>query len=55
MNPGVKTTEFWLTLIAVVTKAIWPEMPNEALMTVAAYVASRGVAKLALGKIGITQ
>lgn len=55
MNPGVKTTEFWLTLAAVVLKAIFPEqVPHEALMTVAAYVASRSAVKAFLAKGGVT-
>jgi hypothetical protein len=55
MNPGIRTTEFWLTLAAVVAKTIFPDnVPHEALMTVAAYVASRGVVKFGLSKVGIT-
>ena len=52
MKPGVKTSEFWVavlgTIFAALSKAnLLPgDFPQEAFVVLAAYVVSRGLAKL---------
>jgi len=46
MKVGYKTTEFWMTVIAVLVKYFFPEdFPAEAFYAVAAYAVSRAMTK----------
>ena len=45
LSTGAKTTEFWITLAITVAKTIWPDLPNEAIYAVIAYVLSRTAVK----------
>jgi len=46
MKSGLKTSEFWLTLGIVIAKVFIPDLPDEAIWSVAAYALSRGAAKM---------
>jgi len=41
MKAGFKTSEFWLTLIVSVAKTFFPDIPDEAIFAVIAFVLSR--------------
>lgn len=51
MVKGIKTSEFWLTLAAMVVGTLkatyFPDLPDEALLAVVAYVLSRTGLKVA--------
>ena len=46
MKTGFKTSEFWITLLLIVAKKIYPDIPEEAFYTVIAYIMARGGIKL---------
>jgi hypothetical protein len=46
-KPGYRTSEFWLTVATAVAKAVLPDLPDEAVWTVIAYILSRGTVKTA--------
>ena len=49
ITSGMKSSEFWMTMVAAILKMFAPalgaEFPDEAMLAVAAYVVSRGLAK----------
>jgi len=45
MKPGIKTSEFWLTVAITIAKLAYPDLPDEAAYTVIAYILSRVVVK----------
>ncbi len=45
MTNGMKSSEFWVTLVLAALTSVFPDLPEEAVYTVIAYIVSRGVAK----------
>ncbi len=46
MKDGIKTSEFWLTIVFAVAKTLLPDLPEEAFYAVLAYIGSRVGIKL---------
>ena len=53
MTAGMKSSEFWMTIIGALLLAfkqhVLPDLPNESIYAVMAYAVSRGLAKMNQG------
>lgn len=49
MKAGWKTSEFWLPIVMVVAKKFFPDIPEESLYAVIAYIVARAGVKIKNG------